>query len=1525
MQDLSNRVIKGYHLLSRIGAGGFGEVYRATQEGIGREVAIKIILPQHANRPDFIRRFETEAQLVARLEHPHIVPLYDYWREPNSAYLVMRYLRGGSVRDILEESGPIDYRTVLRYVSQIASALTFAHSNGVIHRDLKSDNIILDEAGNAYLGDFGIAKDLGTDIDLTKDAILGTPAYLAPEQIKGEVVTPQSDVYSFGILIYEMLTATKPFYDATPATVLFKQLNEPLPYLSESIPVSINRALQRATDKNPAERYADPLTFARDMYKGLISGDEVIVEVTGEILAASSTEEIDIANINNPYKGLRAFQQADAADFYGRSELIDNLLARLQADESYRNFLAVVGPSGSGKSSVVKAGVVPAIKQGALPSSEDWFVVEMIPGTNVLEELEAALLRVAVNPPSSLLEQLKEDERGLIRAVKRVLPDAESKLLLVIDQFEEVFTLEEKEDDRTHFLKSIVTAVEEEDSPIIVIITLRADFYDRPLLYSQFGKLIRMRTELVLPLTPEELEETIKAPAKRVGMLIEPSVVSAIISDVNQQPGALPLLQYALTELFERREGRYMTIHAYEAIGGTLGALARRAEELYSDFAPEEQRTTRQMFLRLVTLGDGTEDTRRRALQSELLSLSGHKTTMPTVLESYAKYRLLTLDHDPVTRGSTVEVAHEALLRQWERLREWLNDSREDLRLQRRLTNATDEWIHSGRERSYLARGARLQQLEDWRDTTDLVVNEREREFLDTSIAEREAQLAAERERQAREEMLEARSRNRLRLVVVVMTIAAVISTVLSFFAFNERQIAEEALDVAEQNEQQNASLALAANSRNALIENDPQLALTLALEAEKAFMPPVPEVIRVLGNTVYSYGPRLRFDSLEAAPLSVTFSPDGLLAATSAVDGTVVIWDTTTGEINWSVKLDGIFVAEVDFSPDGTQLAGSASDGTIHIYDVASGEEINQFAAHEGQAQTVQFSPDGTLLATGGDDHLIQIWDTESGNLINTLEGHPGVVLKVRFSPDGSLILSGAGDETMADDSFDEVDRSLRLWNIETGEQLWEFPLGSGFVRTIAYSPDGQLVASGTWDSGFGGTTRVFDVNTGEEVYRFFGHTTPLTAVEFSPDGSQIFSAAWDGNIRVWDLSRGIETLAFEGFIDRILTAEYSPDGEYLLVGVGNIGDNIISYDTHQSVDTSIWYWDMRIRDEIMSLGADEHEDWIWTVDINSDGTQIASGGGPLRLPTQEIGEEFREIDTAVRVWDVATGEVIQTFTAHTNTVDSVLFTPDDTRILTSAWDGLIILWDIASGERLQLYREHDGAIYDLAFNTDGSQFLSASGDGTVRLWDTESGEVLQVFIGHEDAVNGIAFSPDETMVASTSWDLTIRLWDLNSGEELRQFTGHTNGVNEVIFTPDGKYIISSSWDDTVRMWDVETGEEVKQFVGHNGNTFGLALSADGKTLLTTSQDTTVRMWDVETTEELHRFTQHTDWIQEVEISPDGKYAVSAAQDNTLRFWRIARNADELIQWAQENRYIRDLSCAEQELYRLELSESCN
>ena len=1541
MDNLTGQVIKTYELKELIGEGGFGAVYRAHQQFIGREVAIKIILPKHANQPEFIRRFETEAQLVARLEHPHIVPLYDYWREPSGAYLVMRWLRGGSLQDSLETSGTWAPLSISRMLNQIAEALHVAHRQGIIHRDIKPENILLDENNNAYLSDFGIAKELGSKQNITqKNAVIGSPAYLSPEQIKGESITPKSDIYALGLVIYELLTGNKPFEADSPATLMYRHLSEPLPDIilaNPELPDTINAVLQRATAKDPDLRYENTIELARDFRRAIKATIEDDLPA-GTAVFTGSSGSIVIPDPENPYKGLRAFQQADAADFFGRDVLTMSIIRRLQEPVESNRFLAVVGPSGSGKSSVVKAGVLPELRSGIMPGSDNWFIVEMLPGIDPMEELEAALLRIAVNPPESLLSQLTEDSRGLVRAIKRVLPDDDTELVIMIDQFEELFTLVDEEDVRTHFMDSIIEAVTDPRSRVRVIITLRADFYDRPLNYNRFGQLMRERTEIVLPLSAEELERAITGPARRVGLHLEESLVTAIVADVNEQPGALPLLQYALTELFERRDGLSISTETYSDIGGTMGALARRADELLDGLDDDAQEAARQMFVRLVTLGEGTEDTRRRVLQAELLSIGDDTDTMSMIIDAFGRYRLLTFDHDPGTRTATVEVAHEALIRQWGKLREWLDGSREDLRMQRRITAAADEWHNASKDPSYLARGLRLQQFESWYDTTTLSLNEREQNFLHTSIEERKQREAEEIARQQREEELEARSRNRLRMLVSVMAIASVISVLLAIFAFNARADAErnaDQLEVANAEleaanleaehqaelalnaSQEAQALALVANARNALIQHEPTLAIALSVAAQEAFTPAPVEITRVLASAIYGPGVRYRFEDHTAAVLAVDTSPVDNISASVSADGTLRIWDNATGENLQVITVENSLLTDVDFSPNGEQIVVSGTDDMLHLFDVATGELLQSFSGHTDDITSVAFLPSGTELLSGGLDHVLRRWDVSTGEEIRTYEETIGFIFRLSVSSDGQYAGVAYGDGLIGNGIPDNPrDRSVRLWNLETGEVVHQWQLDSGWVRMVDISPDGRYIASGSWDRNRGGFIRIWDIETGEEVRTLYGHSNLVTGVEFTPDSQQIVSVSWDRSMRVWQISTGIELQRYDVFDDILLDVSVSYDSDYVFIASGNLGGNEIVIEAEQSVAPSAWLIDLRSRDLLKTVSG--HQDWIWSMAVHPSGQYAASGSGPLNTSDA--------VDTTVRLWNLETGDELAVLEGHEATVEGVNFNPTGDRLVSASWDGRIILWEItetADGglEATELYRLADGgeAAYNAVFSPDGLTIAVGLGDGTIALWDAETGESIRTFGDHTSQVTGLAFSPDGSKIASASWDNTAALWDIETGERLQTFTGHTRFVNDVAFSPDGQYILTGAWDSTARLWDIETGQEVRQFVGHNDRIQTVTFNQAGTLALTGSADTTIRLWDVATGQEIFSFDNHTDWLSQVRFMPDERYAISSAQDRTIRLWLVPSSPSDILSWAADNRYIRDLTCAEREQYRVE------
>jgi basic membrane lipoprotein Med (substrate-binding protein (PBP1-ABC) superfamily)/DNA-binding SARP family transcriptional activator len=459
--------------------------------------------------------------------------------------------------------------------------------------------------------------------------------------------------------------------------------------------------------------------------------------------------------VRNPYKGLRPFGEEDAGDFFGREALVARLLEALQAGAS---LVSVVGPSGSGKSSMVSAGLVPALRAGALPGSDRWLIVRMAPGELPLDELERVLSEAAADPASSV-GRLEERHSTLREAAARLAPPG-GRLAIVIDQFEELFSVAD-EGARTSFLRSLTTAVSDPQGQVIVILTLRADFYDRPLLYPEFATAFALGVVNVFPMTAGELEAAIGGPARRVGVEVDPALLAELVAAMVDQPGALPLLQYALTELFDRRSDGVLTLEEYRSLGGLPGALSRRADQLYERLDESPRRMAMQVFLRLARLGEGTKHSRRRASVRELMDLDFDPVALSAVLEEFGRHRLLSFDRDPTTGDATVEVAHEALLWEWERLGGWIERHRGDLHRHDAFTRAVEDWEFAGRDPDYLFTGTRLVEFQAWSGDSTLRLTAGERAFLDAALDRRRA--AQEHERARLEgQLLHRRARTRL-------------------------------------------------------------------------------------------------------------------------------------------------------------------------------------------------------------------------------------------------------------------------------------------------------------------------------------------------------------------------------------------------------------------------------------------------------------------------------------------------------------------------------------------------------------------------------------------------------------------------------------------------------------------------------------------------------------------------------------------------------------------------------------------
>jgi serine/threonine protein kinase/KaiC/GvpD/RAD55 family RecA-like ATPase len=878
-----------YRLVAQLGKGGMAEVYKAYQPSLDRYVAIKILAPHLADSQGFVERFEREAALVARLRHPNIVQVYDFDVEAERYYMVMELIEGPTVTAEISHRlrgagarrsafAPLELVAIF---TSVASAVEYAHARGMIHRDLKPANLMFTADGQVVLTDFGIARLIDDGRGRTRAGrAAGTPAYMAPELHQGAPGDKLSDIYALGVMLYELLTGRVPFMDEAPDMLAMKHVQTPPPaprQLNPDIPGPVEDVILTALSKNPADRSLSAGAMAQALRDGFgIAAEDLLPPLTISTSApvprttAYSATSPDITPIITPptllptppcpYRGLFAFQEPDAPFFFGREDFTDRLAAMVEQ----KQMVTVLGPSGSGKSSVVFAGLLPRLRQGiALQQARGkaWAIASLRPGSRPFEALANALLTLLHPQPESperlaevqrLGEELRSGQQSLGRLAQQILAaQAEvGRMLLVVDQFEELYTLCAEPEVRRAFVEALLNSLVE--TPHLHLVgTMRADFLSAALSYRPLADALQEASLILGPMTRAELERAIREPARRETVAFERGLIERILDDVGDEPGNLPLLEFALTTLWEKQTFAKLTHSAYDEIEHVAGALARYAEAVYDSFPAPKKEQARQVFVQLISPGEGTEDTRRQATRAEL----GEGWPLAQQL---ASARLVVTNRDPGGQD-TAEIVHEALFRSWSRLREWMRANRNFRSWQERLRSALRQWESSGRDEGALLRGALLVGAEGWLAEREAEIGEAERGFIRASIALRERENAerealrqreletiqrfarAERERAEEQERMGHRLRRRAVLLAIALIVAAIATTaalVSGLGAVRNVQRAD-ALAATAQTESQEARRAIrAAQAREwaatarLMLERDPQLSLRLALQA---------------------------------------------------------------------------------------------------------------------------------------------------------------------------------------------------------------------------------------------------------------------------------------------------------------------------------------------------------------------------------------------------------------------------------------------------------------------------------------------------------------------------------------------------------------------------------------------------------------------------------------------------------------------------------------------------------------------
>ncbi|MCK6626021.1 MAG: AAA family ATPase [Anaerolineae bacterium] len=1205
----------------------------------------------------------------------------------------------------------------------------------------------------------------------------------------------------------------------------------------------------------------------------------------------------------NPYRGLFHFGPDDAEFFFGREEFVEKLANLTRT----RRLIAVVGASGSGKSSVVLAGLVPKLQQNGR-----WLFTHFRPGATPLSALATALV------PLYTLNLDQTDQMAQARKLADyfqdhtlTLPDVMGKIaanfpthrvLLIADQFEELYTLCPDEATRRHFLDLLLADLQSAASNLTLVLTLRADFMGYALSYRPLAEALQEADVKLGPMNREELTRAIEQPALRLNVTFEPGLVERILDDVQDEPGYLPLLEFALTLLWERRTNYQLTHAAYEAIAEVEGALARHADQEYATLDAVQQEQARHIFIQLVRPGQGTEDTRRVATQTEL-----GEANWPLV-KKLADARLIVTSQN--TDGQqTAEVIHEALIRRWQMLRRWINDSRAFRVWQDRLRVALSQWQATNDEGALL-RGAALVEAERWLTEQRDDLASIEQAFIQASLdlrqkelAEREAQrlrdleqqqaLAEEQRKRAEEaearqrEQAEAAARLSKRAwiasgVGVLAVAAAIIAGVLGWQSNENKKMAqnnaalaatraaeaEMARGDAEISEQQardaeataeaerdRASAGKIANQALILLEQYPQTAMLLAREAqaithtEEAVeaTAQVPYVLPAIIATLQQH--RETVDD-------VAWSPDGSRLATASRDGTIIIWEAGSNQPIKTLSRDKQWnFYDIAWSPDGKKIASTSGNASLIIWEVESGQ-AQELKGNSDMVFSVAWHPQEDRVAAGAGNQVI-LWNLAAAMpLTQTLAGHTGEVHTIAWSPDGKRLASGS------------FDHNAIIWNF-VGSHVVSKTLKAhqDLINDVAWSPNGAELATASDDRDI----LIWDTGTDKLVGDLEGHDDNVNGVTWSPDGSQLASASYDYQVIIWDRASRKPAKILRDHTGIVRRVAWRPKP---------YADRLAS----ASYDLTAVVWDTSSGGSNQLRG---HTESVFSLAWSSDGSRLASASADHNVIIQDF--PFNKPRRVLR--------------GHSHYVLDVAWSPDDKRLVSVGWDNRMIVWDTTRGKAVQTFEEDD-KLWSVAWSPNGHWVAAGSKEKEkIIIRDIVSSEVITTLHRAKGGrVLDLAWRPPDGRQLAAAWnDSTIVIYNTADWSIAAALESHEKAVFSAAWSNDGKYLASGSADDTVIIWKAADWSEMARLEGHTATIYDVSWNKDGTQLASASADETVIIWDVAAQQSLTTLRGHTKAVWNVAWSPDDSQFVSASDDATVRILDT-RLLEDPCRWLTRN-----------------------
>ncbi|MEP0807259.1 MAG: PD40 domain-containing protein [Chloroflexota bacterium] len=1167
-----------------------------------------------------------------------------------------------------------------------------------------------------------------------------------------------------------------------------------------------------------------------------------------------------------PYKGLEVFEEEDAELFFGRERLVDNLVNRVKESRT----VFITGPSGSGKSSLVRAGLIHALRQGAIKGlqSERWLYEIIKPGRDPLEALAVAFSRLKSPELANYFREHVNKPDILHECAESILSERRNqRFVLFVDQFEEAFTQVGKEKAEA-FINMLTNAATIENGRLVILFALRTDFVSNCATYPQLNDLLNRQFLQVGAMQPDELVSAIAQPALRVGLCIDPDLIAQIINDMEGEPGTLPLMQFALKDLFdaEQAKGRMiaLTREAYLQRGGIHKSLERHADDAFSKLSENEQELARTIFAGLIEVGHGTPDTCRTALFDELIPAGAGLQDVETVVQKLASARLITTDEQ--AGRDTVTISHEKLIEAWPWLKKLVNENRDAIALQNEIAEDAREWETHGRDGSYLYTGARLINAHEQLEKRSLVLSGLAQEFVRKGILRKK----------------------RGQLIMIAGVLSFVLLLMFGVIVFGREASINEQLALRNEEIAHTAQAASTravaqegtarANAAEAIKQAKIARAEELAAKAVSARDLNFP-VSLLLGVEAYNtfdtfHTRKILFENIQSFPhirqylyvggvlKTIAVSPDGMTLATGSCDvafncpqADIKLWRleeiSLTGE---SLPLqEGIF--SLAFSPDSKTLA-TVHWSDVRLWDVSTRELITDpFPAH-GSRGNVAFSSDGvSILTPGGLDHGPLIWDLDTYQIIHELPLYNSYNLNlVRFSPNGKKFATLTYDPLT---SANTDNNGILIWDSFTYEVVTRLFGHEGITTALTFSPDGKILASGGKD----GAVILWDADTYLPIHRpLSAHNGAVVSVAFSPDGNILASSSSDQTIILWDASSG--TPVGQPIKAPTIASDlvFTPDGNSLI---------------SRGADNNVIFWDVIPQQQLTRILANDLP-FILDLAFSPDGKTIASDHD----------------DDVIRLWDIETGKLTGRIN-YTESICCLSFSPDGV-ILAAGSQDRIILWDAANLQQIRSpLKKHTSWIGDITFSADGKWLASSDQDGTVIVWDVATGESIgqiSTNIAYGNSLFHLTFSPDSKKLAFVDGDQIIMLDITTQPFALEKFPEVYNFIDGLLFSLDGKVLISINANGDIISWDIATREPINTMLsmadawgGNTGNDFA-AFSLDAKFAI--SRDMT--LWDVATRQPLGNLAKE-EWFTNIVSSPEENLLASVGDDNgAIILWDI-------------------------------------